>query len=87
MPSPVNMIESKYSCPPLIYSVGFFFGNGPTRFGEGRDHRVRAVGIGRQETAAMRGADLEAREAVERPFEDQMRQGDGGFERVADRVR
>ena len=35
----------------------------------------------------MRGAELEAREAVERPFEDQMRQGDGGFERVADRVR
>src|SRR5207248_8969278 len=35
----------------------------------------------------MRGANLEAREAVERPFEDQMRQGDRGFERVADRVR
>src|SRR4029453_5248677 len=35
----------------------------------------------------MRGADLEAREAVECPFEDQMRQGDRGFERVADRVR
>src|SRR5215475_8959430 len=35
----------------------------------------------------MRGADLEAREAVERPFEDQMRQGDRGFEWVADGVR
>ena len=35
----------------------------------------------------MRGANLEAREAVERPFEDQMRQGDRGFERVADGVR
>src|SRR5262249_3324748 len=35
----------------------------------------------------MRGADLETREAVERPFEDQMRQGDRGFERVADGVR
>ena len=54
---------------------------------EGRDHRVRAVGIGRWEPAAMRGANLEAREAVERPFKDQMRQGNRGFERVADRVR
>src|SRR5262249_14879680 len=35
----------------------------------------------------MRGADLEAWEAVERPFKDQMRQGDCGFEMVADRVR
>jgi hypothetical protein len=34
----------------------------------------------------MRGADLEARKAVERAFEDQMRQRDRGFERVADRV-
>jgi hypothetical protein len=35
----------------------------------------------------MRGADLEAREAVERPFKDQMRQGDRGFEGVANGVR
>src|SRR5215475_2407293 len=35
----------------------------------------------------MRGADLEAWEAVERPFKDQMRQSDCGFEWVADRVR
>ena len=34
----------------------------------------------------MRGADLEAREAVERALEDQVRQRDRGFERVADRV-
>src|SRR6266702_8043796 len=34
----------------------------------------------------MRGADLEARKAVERALEDQMRQGDRGFERVADCV-
>ena len=30
----------------------------------------------------MRGADLEARKAVKRSFEDQMRQGYRGFERV-----
>ncbi|MDA0770549.1 MAG: hypothetical protein O2821_10030, partial [Chloroflexi bacterium] len=54
---------------------------------EGRDHRVRAVGIGRQETPAMRGADLEAWKAVKRTFEDQMRQGYRGFERVAYSVR
>ena len=34
----------------------------------------------------MRGADLEPREAVERSLEDQVRQRDRGFERVADRV-
>src|SRR5215475_8192064 len=64
-----------------------FLRQGPDPVREGRDHRVRAVGIGRQETAAMRGADLEAWEAVERPFKNQMRQGNRGFERVADRVR
>src|SRR6516225_11142628 len=34
----------------------------------------------------MRGTDLEPGEAVERALEDQMRQRDRGFERVADRV-
>ena len=34
----------------------------------------------------MRRTDLEPREAVERALEDQMRQRDRGFERVADRV-
>src|SRR5438477_2768578 len=34
----------------------------------------------------MRGTDLEAWEAVDRRLEDQMRQRDRGFERVADRV-
>ena len=48
---------------------------------------VRPVGIGRQKPAAMRRDDLEAREAVERPLEDQMRQCDRGFGRQTDRVR
>src|SRR5579885_2850439 len=34
----------------------------------------------------MRGANLHPGEAVERALEDQVRQGDRGFERVADRV-
>ena len=54
--------------------------------GEASDHRVRAVGVGRQEAAAMRGADLQPGKAVERALEDQVRQRDRGFERVADRV-
>src|SRR6266446_5754715 len=37
---------------------------------EGRDHRVRARGVGRQKAAAMRGTELQAREAVERALED-----------------
>ena len=34
----------------------------------------------------MGGADLQSRKAIERAFEDQMRQGDRRLERVADRV-
>jgi hypothetical protein len=37
---------------------------------EGRDDRVRAVGIGRQEAAAVRGADLQAGETIEGALED-----------------
>src|SRR4051794_40735224 len=40
---------------------------------------VGAVGIVRQITAAMSRDDLQAGEAVERSFEDQMRQRDRGF--------
>src|SRR6202011_1493692 len=35
----------------------------------------------------MRGDDLQARKAVEGPFKDQMLQGNGRVERIADRVR
>jgi hypothetical protein len=45
---------------------------------------VGAVGVGRQVAAAVRADDLEAREAVERALEDQMRQRNGGFQRIAD---
>src|SRR5262249_45079822 len=54
--------------------------------GKGRLHRVRARRVRRQVAAAVRGADLEARVAVERSFENEMREGDRGLERVADRV-
>src|SRR5689334_12046885 len=50
------------------------------------DHGIGAIGVGRQEAAAGGGADLEAGEAVERALIDQMRQRDGGLERIADRV-
>src|SRR4029077_12698394 len=45
--------------------------------GERPDHCIRPVGVGRQEAAAMRGADLQPGKAVERAFEDQVRQSDG----------
>src|SRR3984893_18703458 len=53
---------------------------------EGGDDGIRARGVGRQEAAAMRGTDLQARKAVERALEDQVRERNRGFERVADRV-
>jgi hypothetical protein len=47
---------------------------------------VGAIGIGRQVAAAMRGDDFQAGEAVERALEDQVRQRDRGFQRIADGV-
>src|SRR5687767_2661475 len=47
---------------------------------------VRARRVRRQEAAAMRGADLEAGKAVERAFEDEMREADRRIERIAYRV-
>src|SRR5262249_33373218 len=55
--------------------------------GKRRLHRVRARGVRGQVTAAVRGADLEAGEAIERALEDQVREGDRGLERIADGVR
>src|SRR5215218_6806537 len=48
---------------------------------------IATCGIRTEIAAAMCGDDLEPREAVERAFEDQMLQGDGGVERVTDGVR
>src|SRR5205823_3192852 len=42
--------------------------------------------VRRQETAAVRRADLETWELVERALEDQVRERDGGLERIADHV-
>src|SRR6185312_11211600 len=53
---------------------------------EGDADRIRARGIGRQIAAAMRRANLQAGEAVERALEDQMRQRERRLERIADRV-
>src|SRR5438132_8791931 len=48
---------------------------------------VAARGVGAEIAAAMRGNDLEPREAIERSLEDQVLQGDRGVERIADGVR
>src|SRR6188768_3848412 len=48
--------------------------------------RIGPSGVGRQVAAGMRGTDLQARKAIERAFEDQMRQEHGGLERIANRV-
>src|SRR4051794_36203799 len=48
---------------------------------------VAARRIRSQIAAAMRGKHLQTREAVERPLEDQMLQGNGRVERIADRIR
>src|SRR3989475_275861 len=55
----------------------------------GRDAQavVGARRVGRQVAAAVCRADLESGEAIERALEDQMRERDGGVQRVADRVR
>src|SRR6266404_2757482 len=47
---------------------------------------IGAVGIRWQVAASMRGAQLEARKTVERAIENQMRERDGGVERIADHV-
>src|SRR5436190_6509604 len=47
---------------------------------------IGAARVRRQETAAVRRADLETRELVERALEDQVRERDGGLERIADHV-
>jgi hypothetical protein len=48
---------------------------------------IAARRIGAEIAAAMRRQDLQAREAVQRSLEDQVLQGEGGVERVADRIR
>ncbi len=47
---------------------------------------IGAARVGRQEAAGVRSADLEAGEPVERALEDQVRQGDGRLEGVADHI-
>jgi hypothetical protein len=48
---------------------------------------IRARRVGAEIAAAMGREDLQAGEAVQGPFEDQVLQGKGGIERVADGVR
>src|SRR5207245_5925577 len=47
---------------------------------------VGAARVRRQIAAAVRRADLQPGEAIERALEDQVRERDGGLERVADHV-
>src|SRR5665213_572858 len=48
---------------------------------------VVASGIGTEIAAAMGRNNLEARETIQRSLENQVLQGDGGVERISDRVR
>ena len=48
--------------------------------------RVRSTKVGRQVSAGMSGADLQSRKTIEGSLENQMRQKDGGLQRIADRV-
>jgi hypothetical protein len=57
-----------------------------TEIGPGRAAMVRAPGVGGQEPARMGRADFETWEPVERTLKDQMRESDGGLERIADHV-
>src|SRR5207237_7562168 len=54
--------------------------------GEGHAALIRAGGVGGQIPAGMSRADLEPGIVIERSFENQMRQSDRRFERVADNV-
>src|SRR3989449_7778620 len=47
---------------------------------------IGAARVRRQEAAGVRRADPEAGELVERALEDQVRERDGGLERIADHV-
>src|SRR5215469_3538942 len=57
-----------------------------TATGAGRTTVIGAIDVGGEITAAMRSANLEPRIAVERSVENQMREEDGGFERIANHV-
>src|SRR5438132_3197966 len=55
-----------------------------------RRHEAGVIGtwrVGTEIAASMRCENLEAREFVQRPFEDEMLQRDGGVQRIADGVR
>ena len=54
--------------------------------GQGQAAMVGAPGVGRQKAAAVRTADLEVGEPVQRTLENQMRQSDRGLDRKADDV-
>src|SRR5438132_2979399 len=55
--------------------------------GEGQTALIGAPRVRGEVAAAVRGADLEPGEAIERSLEDQVRERDGRLERVADHVR
>ena len=54
--------------------------------GEGQATLIGAGGIGREISAGMSSADLQSGVAIERSLENQVRQCDGRFERIADHV-
>src|SRR5262249_10714803 len=54
--------------------------------GEDRAAVVPAGGVGGQEAAAVRAADFQVRETIERALENEMSERERGFERIADHV-
>src|SRR5687767_8637112 len=47
---------------------------------------IGSIGVGREITPAVRRADLEVWESIERPFENQMGKSDGRFQRITDHI-
>src|SRR5207253_9981139 len=60
--------------------------HGLAAVGEGDADVIRAVRVRREIAAAVRAADLQAREAIERAFVDEVRERERGLERVPDGV-
>ena len=54
--------------------------------GKDRTAVIHARGVGRQVAAAVRRADFQVRETVERALEDQMRERKRCFQRIADHI-
>src|SRR5260370_4483260 len=59
---------------------------GRAEIGSSRAAMIRTPRVGGQEPARMRRPDFETREPVKRTLEDQMRESDGGLERITNHI-